>query len=148
MEAVHLIFRFTSKASMYTFKKEERLCNKRLIDELFRNGSSFLCYPFRVAWLPVTEPLPAPAQVVLAVAKKRYKRVVDRNLVKRRMREAYRLYKQEHLYQQLQQQNKHIVLSIGYIGKEITDFSFMEKKMLKLLMQLNQAIYANPAATV
>jgi ribonuclease P protein component len=68
---------------MYTFKKEERLCNKKLIDELFHNGSSFLCYPYRVSWLTVEENAEFPVQVLIAVPKKRYKRAVDRNLVKR-----------------------------------------------------------------
>ena len=89
---------------MYTFKKEERLCNKKLIDELFHNGSSFLCYPFKVSWLLVDEPAQFPAQVLFSVSKKRYKRAVDRNLIKRRMREAYRLHKQQHLYDLLSMQ--------------------------------------------
>jgi ribonuclease P protein component len=50
---------------MYTFTKEERLCNKRLIDELFHNGSSFLCYPFKASWLLMTEPQQVPAQIVI-----------------------------------------------------------------------------------
>jgi ribonuclease P protein component len=130
---------------MYTFKKEERLCNKRLIDELFRSGSSFLCYPFRVAWLQVSTPQAVPVQVVFAVAKKRYKRAVDRNVIKRRMREVYRLHKQQGLYQHLN--DKQIILSIGYIGNEITEYRFMEKKMQKLLHQLNELINAKVGAT-
>jgi len=121
---------------MYTFKKEERLCNKKLIDKLFHNGSSFLCYPFKASWLFVETPAAFPAQILFSVAKKRYKHAHDRNLIKRRMREAYRLNKQEHLYNMLNGCNKHIVFSIGYIGKEITEYGFTEKKMLKLLTQL------------
>ena len=75
---------------MYTFKKEERLCNKRLIDGLYHNGSSFLCYPFKATWCLSDLPAPFPAQVLFAVSKKRFKRAVDRNRVKRLMREAYR----------------------------------------------------------
>jgi len=61
---------------------------------------------------------------------------MDRNLIKRRMREAYRLNKQQHLYDLLNSNEKKIVLSLGYIGKEITASDFIEKKMLKLLSQL------------
>ena len=121
---------------MYTFKKEERLCNKKLIDTLFHNGSSFLCYPFKASWLFVDGPQQFPVQVLLSVSKKRFKRAVDRNLIKRRMREAYRLNKQQHLYDLLDSNEKKIVLSLGYIGKEIVAFDFMEKKMLRLLSQL------------
>jgi ribonuclease P protein component len=125
---------------MYTFTKEERLCNKKLIEQLYHNGSSFLCYPFKASWLPVGGPMQFPAQVLFSVAKKRYKRAVDRNLLKRRMREAYRLNKQTHLYDLLNSTNKQIVLSIAFIGKEIAEYDFIEKKMLKLLAQLSAEI--------
>ncbi|MDT3405578.1 ribonuclease P protein component [Mucilaginibacter terrae] len=128
---------------MYTFKKEERLCNKRLLDKLFHSGSSFLCYPFRVSWLQAPEPQQATVQVVFAVAKKRYRRAVDRNLIKRRTREAYRVHKQELLYKPLQEQNKQLILSVNYIGKEINDFAFMDKKMAKLMVQLCEQVYAS-----
>jgi ribonuclease P protein component len=121
---------------MYTFTKEERLCNKRLIDELFHNGSSFLCYPFKASWLLMSEPQQVPVQIVFSVSKKRYKRAVDRNLIKRRMREAYRLSKQQQLYDVLNDADKQIILSVGYIGKEIAPYELIEKKMLKLLAQL------------
>lgn len=121
---------------MYTFKKEERLCNKKLIDGLFHSGSSFLCYPFKVSWLPSEESQPFPVQILFSVPKKRFKRAVDRNLIKRRMREAYRLHKQQYLYDKLNDADKNIILSLGYIGKEIAPFELAEKKMLKLLTQL------------
>jgi ribonuclease P protein component len=121
---------------MYTFKKEERLCNKKLIDKLFHNGSSFLCYPFKASWLLVDAPAQFPVQILFSVSKRRYKHAVDRNLIKRRMREAYRLNKQKYLYDVLNSSNKKIVLSVGFIGKEIAEYDFAEKKMLKLLTQL------------
>jgi ribonuclease P protein component len=121
---------------MYTFKKEERLCNKKLIDGLFHNGSSFLCYPYKASWMFTDGEQQFPVQIVFSVAKKRYKRAVDRNLVKRRMREAYRLNKQAQLYNVLSGAGKTMVLSISYIGKEISSYEFFEKKMLKLLTQL------------
>jgi len=123
-------------SKIYTFTKEERLCNKRLIDSLFHDGSSFLCYPFRVSWLITDAQQLFPAQVLIAVPKKRYKRAVDRNLIKRRIREAYRLHKEENLYSILKATDKNVIFSIGYIGKEIGEYEFLKKKMLKLLAQL------------
>lgn len=130
-------------ATMYTFKKEERLCNKRLIDKLFHNGSSFLCYPFKASWLYHTEPQSYPAQILFSVSKRRYKHAVDRNLIKRCMRESYRLHKQQRLYNLLTAADKTIVLSVGYIGKQIEPYSVIEKKMLKLLNQLVEQLTAN-----
>jgi len=125
---------------MYTLKKEERLCNKRLIDGLYHNGSSFLCYPFKATWCLSDMPAPFPAQVLFAVSKKRFKLAVDRNRVKRLMREAYRLSKHDQLYVYLAASQKNIVFSVGYIGKEIAPFNLIEKKMSKLLKQLCTSI--------
>ena len=77
-----------------------------------------------------------PVQIVFAVAKKRYKHALDRNTVKRRMREAYRLNKQALLYDMLNNADRKLVLFISYIGKEIAPYDFFEKKMVKLLTQL------------
>jgi ribonuclease P protein component len=121
---------------MNTFKKEERLCNKKLIDELFHTGSSFLCYPFKVSWMPLTGPGVPLVQILLSVSKKRYKRAVDRNLLKRRMRESYRINKGPLLIEPLTNCQKCIVFSLGYIGKEIAEYDFIEKKIKKALFQL------------
>jgi len=115
---------------MYTFKKEERLCSRKHLDLLFKNGSSFLLYPFRVSYIFIDEPAPVKAQVVINVPKKRYKRATDRNLLKRRIREAYRLNKQEEFYNQLPTDKGLLLFSIQFVGKEKYDFSFIQKKLL------------------
>ena len=81
-----------------------------------------------------------PAQVVFVVAKKRYKHAVDRNQIKRRMREAYRLHKQQFLYDALTGCQKQIALSVTYIGTEILGYDVVEKKMLKMLVQLSDQV--------
>ena len=118
---------------MYTFTKEERLCNKRLINSLFHSGSSFLCYPFKVSWRIDTE-ITTPAQVLFGVPKKRFKHATDRNLIKRRMREAYRLNKQEQLYNALGETK--LILALNYVGKEIESYELIQKKMVRLLGQI------------
>ena len=121
---------------MYTFKKEERLCSKKLLEELFHNGSSFLLYPFRITWL-VTDRLPGdvPVQVVISVSKRKFKRAVDRNLLKRRMREIYRLNKSELVYSWV---DKPLLLGISYIGQDLAEYPFMEKKLKLALARLKK----------
>lgn len=117
-----------------TFKKEERLSNKRLIAQLFNKGSSFYLYPFRFTFLPSTE-INTPAQVLIAVSKKRFKRAVDRNLLKRRIREGYRLLKYDFLYVFLNEKQAKTLLSIQYVGKELHDYHFIERKLKESLIK-------------
>jgi len=128
---------------MNTFNKEERLCSRKLIDLLFKNGSSFLLYPFRVSYLFVDVTHNYPVQVVINVSKKRFKRAVDRNLIKRRTREVYRLQKQSQLYSSLTESNQLLLLSVQFIGKKIYDYSFFEKKIAGVLKKLATIIDAD-----
>lgn len=70
-------------------RKAERLSGKRLIQELFDKGSSFYLHPLKVIFLPGGN----RNQVLVTVSKALYKRAVDRNLIKRRIREGYRINK-------------------------------------------------------
>lgn len=128
---------------MNKFYKEERLCSKKSLDLLFKNGSSFLLYPFRVTYHFVAEPHKFPAQVVINVAKKRYKHAVDRNLIKRRTREAYRLQKQDLLYRFLTEKPELLLLCLQYVGKEKYEYAFFEKKIALALKKLNSLITSN-----
>ena len=74
----------------FTFKKSERLSQKKSIQELFDKGSSFYLYPFKVFFIPSEAP---DHQILISVPKNIFKRAVDRNTIKRRIREGYRLNK-------------------------------------------------------
>lgn len=128
---------------MNKFNKEERLCSKKSLDLLFKNGSSFLLYPFRVTYLFIEEPHQYPVQVVINVAKKRYKHAVDRNLIKRRTREGYRLQKESKLYPFLANHNDLLLLSLQFIGKEKYEYAFFEKKLSLAFNKLNSLITTN-----
>lgn len=123
---------------MYSFSKEERLCSVKLIDKLFHNGSSFLLYPFRIVWLRESLSSEIPAQVLISVPKKKFKRAVDRNLLKRRIREIYRLQKSEKLYPFLSEHSVTMIIGINYIGNEIGDYTFLEKKFNAAILKLKK----------
>ena len=73
-----------------TLHKVERLDKKKIIEKMFAGGSrSFSVFPLRVVYLPVEE-LEADASILISVSKRRFKRAVKRNRVKRQIREAYR----------------------------------------------------------
>jgi len=123
---------------MFTFKKEERLCSKKRIEQLFHNGSSFLLYPFRVTWLSDSRQDGVPVQVIINVSKRRFKRAHDRNLIRRRIREAYRLHKNNNLYCFIAE-GRQLFLAVNYIGKEISSYQFIEKKLLAVFERLIQS---------
>lgn len=116
----------------FTFSKSERLKSKKKIEELFKNGSSFHLYPFLVRFLPQKES--TVNEVLISVPVKYQKLAVKRNLIKRRMREAYRL-------------NKHILsetnsggflLAFIYLSNDILAFKEIEKKLTLVLNRLSK----------
>jgi ribonuclease P protein component len=113
----------------YTFPKAEHLCRKKLIEQLFsKQGASFGVYPLRLTWLPAPARGSAPPQVLISVSKRTFKRAVDRNRLKRLIREAYRLHK----HRLLEAPGGHpvAVLGILYTGKEKSELPLIEKKLI------------------
>lgn len=127
----------TSSAQRFTFKKEERLSKKKLIDELFEKGSSFYLAPFKVWIAPLNLPEgeTAPAQVLISVSSKNFPRAVDRNKIKRLTREAYRLNKHA-LYDELNKREKKLLLAFIYSAKKIESFSLIEEKVVASLQKI------------
>ena len=113
-----------------TFSKEERLCSKRLIESLFHNGSSFVVYPYRVVIQQHPEALTDySAQSIISVSKRRFKHAVDRNAIKRKIRECYRLQKGAQLYPFLEEKSLNLTLALQYVGKESLAYSVLTEKM-------------------
>ena len=137
---------------LQTFTKSERLCSKKILGELFKKGSvsvrTFYLFPFRVLYIPQSETSAYPADrpvyrtdrpaspesnstlpaIVITVPKRVFKRAVDRNLIRRRGREAYRLNK--HLLRSeatVPEQSGPAYIAFLYTAKQIISFGEIEK---------------------
>lgn len=121
----------------FTFQKEERLCSRRLIDQLYAEGHRLMAFPYSVQWM-ITE---GPCQTMIVAPKRKFHHAVDRNRVRRLTRECYRLRK-DSLYNFLQEQGISIVFSMVYIHNEILTYEQLGHKMDKLLAALEKDIQA------
>ena len=123
---------------MSTFKKAERLCSRKEIDALLKYGKSFSLFPFRIIYYYNDQergtPLPSgrQASIIISVPKKFFKRAVKRNLLKRRIREAYRLNKQL-----LNCNGTKISFMILYNARVTLEYSDIESKMKEILSRLS-----------
>lgn len=119
----------------YYFRKEERLCSIKLIEQLYSQGSSFSFYPFRIIY-SIVPTQDAPVQVVISVPKRKFKKAVDRNRIKRQIREVYRHSKEDLLYPQLVEKNINLHLLLIYTGNEINTTNHIQKKLNLALERL------------
>ena len=114
-----------------TFRKEERLKKEKLIKELFEKGSSFYLYPFKVWFKGNPDPVAVVHQVMISVSRKNFKRAVDRNLLKRRIRESFRLNKN------LLDLSPKFVIAYIYTAKEILTFAQIQDRFIKTLKRFD-----------
>ncbi len=116
----------------FKLPKNERIHSKKSIKELFDKGSSFFLYPFKILFLNTPEGYNGTYQVLFSVSKKKIKKAVDRNFVKRRMKEAYRLNK--HLLGADDKQKK--LIAIIYVSADLSKYDTIESKMQRVLKKL------------
>lgn len=120
----------------FTFHKREKLKSEKLISKLFEVGHSVAAYPLRIVYLPTTFEEGVLIKAGVSVSKRHFKKAVDRNRIKRLMREAYRLQKPM-LFNNF---SSSYALMILYIGKEETDFEMVTLKMSQVFTKFLQKI--------
>ena len=123
----------------FTLNKTERLKRRKIIEQLFSEGRAVSAFPIRVQYKLVDELLAEPLQAGFSASSRTFKRAVDRNRIKRLMREAYRLQK-EPLEQALQTKQRRLALFLIYTGKELPEYALVKEKINVVLTKLVQNI--------
>jgi len=107
---------------------------------LFRSGEAFSIFPYRVIFqYSATQANPSITKIGFSVPSKRFKRAADRNRIKRQMREAYRLQKQQ-LSELAQEQHLEVNIFLIYTGKKLPEYSFLHKRTGIALNKLKKVL--------
>lgn len=123
----------------HTFGKEERLCSKKLTESLFSGeGKAISSFPLRMVYRLYDKTELEQSQVLISVSKRRFKHAVDRNRVKRQIRESWRL---QSPFSNLQlPENKNIAAAIIWISDELQTSELIASKLAALLKQLQHKL--------
>jgi ribonuclease P protein component len=124
----------------YFFRKEDKLKSRKAIQTLFSKGNHFTVFPLKVYWLHANEQ--AVLQAGISVSSRNFKKAVDRNRIKRLIREAYRLQKNQ-LQEQLIKEEKQLSLFIIYIGKDLPEYSAVFDNTGAIIKKLGRIIHGN-----
>jgi len=117
----------------FSFHKGERLCSKKIIDKLFLEGKSIFSFPIKISYLETSLSANFPVQAAFTVGKRNFKHAVQRNLIKRRMREVYRINKSK-FYDEIGE--KQVAVFFIFTGKTVPEFGQIEASIKKGLKKL------------
>ena len=130
-----------SAAERFTLSKEERICSNKLINELFTgNGRSMTAFPLRVVFMKRTIVDDQPrAAMLVSVPKRYFKHAVDRNRVKRQVREAFRRNKSI-ITQNLTDDHDAVAMAFVWLTDEKFPSSEVENRMVRLLTRISECL--------
>ncbi len=124
----------TNIEEIYTFAKAERVTGAKRVDALFASGKSFISYPLRVVYLQHEQSPTCKCSILVTVPKKRIKKAVHRNRIKRMVRESYRLNKE--LVYNIDFGEQSLDIAFVYVKDTASDYIEIQKAMQKALKQV------------
>lgn len=127
----------------FSFPKQDKLCGEIRIGKLFSEGKGFIVYPLRVVYREVkAENIQSPLRLMISVPKKKVRKAVHRNYVKRLIREAYRINRVQ-LLKEIASSGMNFDLAVIYLTNEIIPFSQVNEKMTIALQKLQSIMHAD-----
>jgi ribonuclease P protein component len=121
----------------HTLGKTERLKSRKRIGQLFAEGQSFGQYPLRATYIAVADPAAPALQCGFSASARQFKKAVQRNRIKRLLREAWRLQKQP-LEAHLLATGQRLAVFVLYTGKELPHYAEVAEKTGRILQRLIQ----------
>ena len=119
----------------FKFGKAEHLKSEKSISLLITDGFSFVIFPLKIRWILVPKNEKISIKCAFSVPKRKFKKAVDRNYIKRIMREAYRTNKSE-LVSLFEKNELQMHLLLTFIGDDVPNFQYIESKIILTLQRL------------
>ena len=121
----------------YSFPKNNKLCGQLRIAQLYKEGQRFVAWPLRVTYMPITNhQLPITNQILVWAPKSLFKKAVQRNRLRRLMREAYRLHQDILTSNSESGQTSNFYIAFNYMDKEEQPYAVIEKAVCKALKKI------------
>ena len=124
---------------MFKFPKKQKLCNETVIAEMFSNGQSFTTSIVRLVWIKDNNEDKVPVKSIIVVPKKKIRLAVKRNIIRRRMKEVYRLHKIE-LENMLKVKSFQLNIAIIYQAEKIYSYKIVEDEIKLIFERLRKEL--------